>query len=63
LLFFYLNFRIIVFMNIKALNDYEIKENIVKIIKKYLLESKILLFGSRARGTNSEHSEKNYMIR
>jgi predicted nucleotidyltransferase len=49
-------------MNIKALSDCEIKENIINIIKHYLPDSKIMLFGSRAKDINRENSDYDISI-
>ena len=41
----------------KSLSDMEIKEKIIEIVKDILPESKIILFGSRAKGKNRENSD------
>ena len=42
---------------IRALTEQEILEKIVEIISKYLPNSKIILFGSRAKGNNRPNSD------
>lgn len=44
-------------MNKKPLSYNEIIENIVNIIKKHLPDSRLILFGSRAKHTNRENSD------
>jgi len=42
---------------VRALTEQEILEKIVEIISKYLPNSKIILFGSRAKGNNRPNSD------
>ncbi len=47
----------------KPLTDKEIREQIVQIIKKHLPDCAVVLFGSRATGTNKENSDYDIAIK
>jgi predicted nucleotidyltransferase len=49
-------------MNKKPLSDNEIREDIINIIKKHLPDSRLILFGSRAKHTNRENSDYDIAI-
>ena len=46
----------------KPLSDNEIRQKIIEIISSHLADSKIILFGSRAKGTNRERSDYDVAI-
>ena len=50
-------------IQIKALNDNEIIDNIVSLVNNYLPRAQVILFGSRAKGTNKNNSDFDIAIK
>ncbi len=50
-------------IEVKALTDKEIIENVISIVKKNIPDCQLFLFGSRAKGTHKESSDFDIAIK
>lgn len=50
-------------INVTSLTEEEILERVVNIVREHMPESQLILFGSRAKGTNNNRSDFDFAIK